>query len=167
MEITLEQALAKARPGLRYRMEKSVALIRKAERMAKLYDPENGFYLAFSGGKDSQALFHITALAGVRFKAHFSPTTIDPPQLIRFIRRQYPMVEFEKVEKNIYDLAIKKKMFPTKIFRWCCAEFKERWGVLPRVEITLQDVGETDVAERRDEISIASPGDTSDESPYP
>jgi len=30
----------------------SIALLRKCEKMALDYDPENGFYLAFSGGKD-------------------------------------------------------------------------------------------------------------------
>lgn len=39
--------------GLKYRLDKSIALLRKAEHLAKMYDPENGFYLAFSGGKDS------------------------------------------------------------------------------------------------------------------
>lgn len=29
----------------------SIALLRKCEKMALDYDPENGFYLAFSGGK--------------------------------------------------------------------------------------------------------------------
>lgn len=79
--ITYDEAIAKARPGPRYRIEQSVAFLRKAEHLAKMYDPEDGFFLAFSGGKDSQALFHVAELAGVAFKAHFSPTTVDPPQL--------------------------------------------------------------------------------------
>lgn len=35
----------------------SIALLRKCEQMALDYDPADGFYLAFSGGKDSQALY--------------------------------------------------------------------------------------------------------------
>lgn len=100
-----------------------------SERLAKIYDPENGFYLAFSGGKDSQALYHITQLAGVAFKAHFSPTSVDPPQVIRFIKTNYPDVEFEKVTKSIYAMALEKRIFPTMKFRWCCAEYKERGGL--------------------------------------
>lgn len=123
-----EEALAKASPGLRERMKRSVELIRKAERLSLLYDSEDGFWLAFSGGKDSQALYHITELAGVKFKAHFSPTTVDPPQLIKFIRRNYPDVEFGKVKMNIYDMAVKKQILPTQRLRWCCAEFKEQAG---------------------------------------
>ena len=126
--ITLEEALAKARPGLRYRIEQSVALLRKAERLALMYDPEEGFYLAFSGGKDSQALFHIAELAGVAFKGHFSPTTVDPPQLMRFIRRQYPEIVWGGVDKSMYQVAREMGMVPTMKLRWCCAKFKESAG---------------------------------------
>lgn len=50
------------------KIDYSIALLRKAESMALRLDPENGFYLAFSGGKDSQALYHIAQMAGVIFK---------------------------------------------------------------------------------------------------
>lgn len=126
--MTLQEALEKARPGLRYRIEQSVALIRKAERLAKLYDPENGFYLAFSGGKDSQALYHVTKLTGVAFKAHFSPTSVDPPQVIRFIKTNYPDCQFEKIDKSMYQVAKEMGMVPTMKLRWCCAKFKESAG---------------------------------------
>lgn len=115
-------------PQLQEKINASISLLKKAERLAKLYDPENGFYLAFSGGKDSQALYHIAVMGGVLFKAHFSPTTVDPPALIRFIRKQYPDVEFGKVRKNIYDVAVEKGILPTQRVRWCCAEFKETAG---------------------------------------
>ena len=75
------------------KIDYSIALLRKAESMALLLDPENGFYLAFSGGKDSQALYHIAQMAGVKFKAHMNLTSVDPPEVIRFVRRQYPDVE--------------------------------------------------------------------------
>ena len=114
--------------GLKYRIDKSIALLQKAERIAKMYDPEDGFYLAFSGGKDSQALYHLAQMAGVKFRAHFLPTTIDPPQLIRFIRKNYPDVEFGKVKQSIYAMALKKGFLPTMRARWCCAEYKETGG---------------------------------------
>lgn len=116
-------------PSLVRKIENSIALLRKAESLAKRYDPDSGFYLAFSGGKDSQCLYHVAQLAGVQFKAHFSPTSVDPPQLIRFIRRQYPDVEIAKIEKSIYQIAIERKfLLPSRIIRWCCAELKERGG---------------------------------------
>lgn len=152
--MTYEQALEKAMPGLRYRIEQSVALIRKAERLAKMYDPENGFYLAFSGGKDSQALYHVTQLAGVAFKAHFSPTSVDPPQVIRFIKTNYPDVEFEKIDKSMYQVAKEMGMVPTMKLRWCCAKFKESAGA---GKVTLTGVRHAESVKRakRKEVEVS------------
>jgi len=107
----------------------SINLLQKAEKMALDFDPDNGFYLAFSGGKDSQCLYHIAKMAGVKFKAHMNLTSIDPPEVIRFVKMNYPNVELIKPGISIYDMAIKKHMLPTRRFRWCCAEFKEMSGV--------------------------------------
>lgn len=128
MALTLEEAYSRASLPLRRKMEHSVSLLRKAEKIAKAYDAENGYFLAFSGGKDSQALYHIAELAGVQFKAHFSPTSVDPPAVIRFIRKQYPDVEFLKLKESIYSIAIRKGLLPTRRVRWCCEELKEHTG---------------------------------------
>ena len=151
MKLTYEQALNTASPGLRYRIEKSVELLRKSERLALQYDAENGFFLAFSGGKDSQALYHIAELAGVKFKSHFSPTTVDPPHVIRFIRKNYPDCEFLKVDKSIYQLAREKGMVPTRKIRWCCAEFKETTGA---GKVTLTGVRHAESARRAKRNSV-------------
>lgn len=135
-------------------MEKSVELIRKAEKLAKLYDPAEGFYLAFSGGKDSQALYHITQLAGVAFKAHFSPTSVDPPQVIRFIKTNYPDVAFEKITKSMYTAAKEMGMVPTMKLRWCCAKFKESAG---EGKVTLTGVRHAESIKRskRKEVEVS------------
>lgn len=106
----------------------SIELLRKSEKMALKMDSENGFYLAFSGGKDSQALYHIAQMAGVKFKAHMNLTSVDPPEVIRFVKKNYPDVELIKPKMSIYDMALKKHMVPTRLMRWCCAEFKEMSG---------------------------------------
>lgn len=152
--MTLEEAYSRCSPGLRYRLQKSVELLRRAERLAFRYDAENGFYLAFSGGKDSQALYHVAKLAGVKFKAYFSPTTVDPPQVIRFIRKAYPDVQFEKVEMSIYQMAIKKRILPTKKIRWCCAEFKEKGGAGKVVLTGVRHAESTQRATRK-EVEIS------------
>lgn len=139
---------------LKQKIEYSIALLKKAEKLAIRYDSEDGFFLAFSGGKDSQALYHIAEMAGVKFKAHFSPTTVDPPQLIRFIRRQYPDVVFGKVTKNIYDTAVEKQILPTMRIRWCCAEFKENAGA---GKVTLIGIRHEESARRskRKEVEVS------------
>lgn len=130
----------------------SINLLRKAERMALELDPENGFYLAFSGGKDSQALYHIAKMAGVKFKAHMNLTSVDPPEVIRFVKRQYPDVELIKPKMSIYDMALKKHILPTRSIRWCCAEFKETSGA---GKVTLVGIRKEESPRRakREEIS--------------
>ena len=81
---------------LQRKVEYSIELLRKCEDMALRMDAENGFYLAFSGGEDSQALYHIAQMAGVKFKAHMNLTSVDPPEVIRFVKQNYPDVELIK-----------------------------------------------------------------------
>ena len=55
--------------NLQQKIDYSIDLLRKSEPLALRLDPQDGFYLAFSGGKDSQALYHIAKMAGVKFRA--------------------------------------------------------------------------------------------------
>ena len=126
--VTLEQALSKASKMLQQKMMYSIDLLKKAERLALAYGGGNGYYLAFSGGKDSQALYHIAELSGVKFDAHMNFTSVDPPEVIRFVKKQYPEVDFIKPKKSIYQLAVEKQILPTMRVRWCCAEYKENTG---------------------------------------
>lgn len=153
IQLNLEEVCAKVRPSLAAKIRYSVNLLQKAEKMALRLDPQNGFYLAFSGGKDSQTLYHITKLAGVRFKAHMNLTSIDPPEVIRFVKRQYQDVELIKPRMSIFDMAKKKRFLPTKKFRWCCAEYKEVSGV---GKVTLIGIRHEESSRRskRKELSI-------------
>lgn len=114
--------------NLTEKIEYSINLLKKSEKMALEMDPENGFYLAFSGGKDSQVLYHLAVMAEVKFKAHMNLTSVDPPEVIRFVKKHYPEVELIKPKMSIYDMAKKKGCLPTQRIRWCCEEFKEMSG---------------------------------------
>lgn len=127
--MTYEQIIDNCKPSFRKKLQHTVELLRKAEKLALTYDSEDGFFLAFSGGKDSQALYHSAMLAGVKFKAHMALTSIDPPEVIRFVKSQYRDVVLHKPKDSIYNLFIKnKKLLPSRIIRWCCAELKEEYG---------------------------------------
>lgn len=110
------------------KIEYSINLIKKAEKLALQYDPENGFYLAFSGGKDSQIIYELAKMAGVKFQAHMNLTSVDPPQVLRFIRKYYPNVILHRPKESIYKLIPKKKSLPTRVIRWCCDVLKEQSG---------------------------------------
>ena len=93
----------------------------------RTFEPPEGYWLSFSGGKDSIVLYDLALRSGVKFDAHYNNTTIDPPELRRFIREHYPEVQFHRPPKSFYQL-IPLKGFPTRKNRWCCAELKERGG---------------------------------------
>jgi len=96
--------------------------------------PEEGYYVAFSGGKDSQCVYHLCKLAGVKFDAHYNVTSVDPPEVIRFIRENYPDVHFDYPRDKdgkvvtMWNLIPRKQMPPTRLARYCCEWFKESSG---------------------------------------
>ena len=153
IDITLAEALERASERLRKKMLHSVELLQKAEKIALNYDAENGYYLAFSGGKDSQALFHMTQLAGVKFRGHMNLTSVDPPEVIRFVKKNYSEVELLKPGKSIFQIAVEKQILPTMRVRWCCAEYKETAGA---GKVTLIGIRKTESSRRskRNEVEI-------------
>ena len=154
--ITLEQALSKASKVLQKKMMYSIDLLKKAERIARAYGGcDKGYYLAFSGGKDSQALYHIAELAGVKFDAHMNLTSVDPPEVIRFVKQSYPDVDLIKPKKSIYQLAVEKQILPTMRVRWCCAEYKELSGA---GRVTLLGIRHQESSRRakRNEVEISN-----------
>lgn len=160
--LTLESVLSYAKPSLQKKILYSIDLIRKSEKMALRLDPENGFYNTFSGGKDSQVLYHLVKLSGVKHKTHMNLTSIDPPEVIRFVKQHYPDVELIKPKMSIYDMAKKKHILPTMRFRWCCAEYKEMSGT---GKVTLIGVRKQESARRakREEISTNIKGKRAEE----
>lgn len=157
IELNIDEVLSKVGTSLAKKIEYSIDLIRKAERMALRLDPENGFYNTFSGGKDSQCLYHLVKLAGVKAKTHMNLTSVDPPEVIRFVKTQYPDVELIKPRMSIYDMAKKKHVLPTRCLRWCCAEYKEMSGA---GKVTLIGVRKQESTRRakREEISTSIKG---------
>lgn len=151
--ILLDKALNRASARLQKKMLHSVELLQKAEKIALNYDAEQGYYLAFSGGKDSQALFHMAQLAGVKFQGHMNLTSIDPPEVIRFVKRNYPEVELIKPKKSIFQIAIEKQILPSMRTRWCCTEYKETAGA---GKVTLIGIRREESARRakRNEVEI-------------
>jgi len=75
---------------------------------------------AFSGGKDSQACYHLLQESGVQFHAEYSITRFEPPELLRFIRQQYPDVTFRRAYKMSLHDEIAYRGLPSMWARWCC-----------------------------------------------
>ncbi|HJK77550.1 MAG TPA: phosphoadenosine phosphosulfate reductase family protein [Methanocorpusculum sp.] len=98
----------------------------------KMYEPAEGYHLAFSGGKDSIVCYDLCVRAGVQFEGHYAVTTIDPPEVLQFIRENYPNIKrdvptYKGKRTNYYEL-ISKKGLPNRHVRWCCSVLKETKG---------------------------------------
>lgn len=97
--------------------------------MARLreFEPPEGYWLAFSGGKDSCVILDLAKRSGVRFEAHHNLTTVDPPELVQFVKT-FSDVSIDRPEKTMWQWIRHKKFLPTRHRRWCCAVLKERSG---------------------------------------
>lgn len=95
----------------------------------RTYEPEDGYWLAFSGGKDSVVIYRLAQMAGIRFEPHYNITTVDPPELVQFIREQYPEVRWNRPEMSMFQLILRVKFWPPmRRQRWCCELLKEGGG---------------------------------------
>lgn len=101
--------------------------VEKAINRLKTFEPKEGYYLAFSGGKDSIVIKRLAEIAKVKFDAHYNRTSVDPPELIRYIKKYHPDVEFSSTT-TMWKLIPRKLMPPTRLVRYCCEVLKEHGG---------------------------------------
>lgn len=105
--------------------------VQRACDLLRNMEPSDGYYLAFSGGKDSVVILRLAALAGVKFVARYNNTTIDPPELVRFIKSDYRDIAWNQPpngQNMMHRVATAPKVPPTRRGRWCCDEYKEHGG---------------------------------------
>lgn len=104
-------------------------LVARAVALLQSHVPEEGYYVAISGGKDSSAIKKLCQLAEVKFDAHYNQTTIDPPELVKFLKEHHADVIWERPEMPMMAMvATSYKTPPTRRGRWCCEVYKERGG---------------------------------------
>ena len=100
-----------------------------AIRTLRTYQPSGeAYYGCFSGGKDSCVIKELARLAGVPVDWHYNVTTIDPPELMRFIRRHHPDVVWDRPPRHFFRVLADDRGYPLRRNRWCCQEFKEGGG---------------------------------------
>lgn len=104
------------------------------ERIKQIEPRGGSWYLAFSGGKDSCVIKALADMAGVKYDAHYRITSVDPPELVKFIKEKHPDVSLDFPRDKdgkvvtMWNLIPKKKMPPTRIMRYCCQALKEDGG---------------------------------------
>ena len=102
----------------------------------KAFEPKDEpYYLCYSGGKDSDCIRILAELAGVKADIKHNLTTVDAPETVHYVQQTIGRENIEHPELTMWQLIVKKKIPPTRLARYCCAELKEKGGK-GRVKIT-------------------------------
>lgn len=78
--------------------------------------------VAYSGGKDSDVILELTRMAGIKYRAIYHNTTIDPPGTIAHVKEQG--AEILRPKKTFFQLMEENGM-PNRFQRHCCRLLKE------------------------------------------
>lgn len=105
----------------------SIILLQQGEPLALSMNPGQGYWLGFSGGKDSVVLLSLAKLSGVKFHAEYHVVGNDAPSTVYFIRENFPEVHFWHPKEKFIPL-VRKKGLPTMQRRFCCERTKEAGG---------------------------------------
>ena len=84
--------------------------------------------VCFSGGKDSVVLKDLARRAGIT-QSVYSVTTIDPPELIHYIKDFHKDTFWSRQPTHLLQHMVDHgKTLPTRLARWCCDVYKENTG---------------------------------------
>ena len=97
------------------KVERAVKLIRTAAK-------DDVVEVSYSGGKDSDVILELAKMAGIKYRAIYKNTTIDPPGTIKHCRDND--VEILQPKMSFFKL-VEKKGMPTRRARFCCEKLKE------------------------------------------
>ena len=119
---------------IEYTLDGKIDKVAQAVERVKLgaLSPEP-LYVCYSGGKDSKVLRRIVEMAEVNHELHYNLTTVDHPSVVREILDDKNIIVDKQrysdgKQKTMWNLIVKKKMPPTRLCRYCCAELKEGGG---------------------------------------
>jgi len=98
-------------------------LVKESIKFIQDHEPEEGYFLAYSGGKDSIVTEDLARISGVSY-VNFYTLMHDPPELIKFICSRNFQINIIKSERNFYQM-IEKWFPPRRKARWCCSYIKE------------------------------------------
>lgn len=101
--------------------------VKNAISVLKSFEPDDGYYLCYSGGKDSDTIRILADLANVRHENVHNLTTVDAPETVYYIR-SLGDVRIDQPERSMWRLIRDTMIPPTRLVRYCCEELKERGG---------------------------------------
>lgn len=94
----------------------------------KSFEPsDEPYYLAYSGGKDSDVIRILADLAGVKHELWHNHTTADAPETVYYVR-SIEGINISYPDTSMWKLIPEQMVPPTRLIRYCCRKLKERGG---------------------------------------
>jgi phosphoadenosine phosphosulfate reductase len=126
---------------IRHRLDGDIDMVQRAIDRIKCFEPyalqmhPNGYYVAYSGGKDSAVIAELCRMAGVKFELVNNHTTVDPPELVYHTRKEFERYReigipcsVNMPKETMWRLIVRKATPPSRTMRYCCAVLKEGSG---------------------------------------
>lgn len=105
---------------LQKKVDRAIRLIQAGARAAEQHGQP--LEICYSGGKDSDVILELARMAGIKYRAIYKNTTIDPPGTIKHVREKG--VEVMQPKMTFRELLAKKGL-PGRQRRFCCEHLKE------------------------------------------
>ncbi len=98
--------------------------------------PDEEIFVGFSGGKDSVTIAELVKMSGIPYKLVYTNTTIDPPEILKLIKKSYPETLWVRPKESFWKM-IPKRNPPLLYARWCCTTLKKQpsWKLLHKHRI--------------------------------
>ncbi len=105
---------------LQIKINRAIKLLQSAA--AKAAEAGQPLELCYSGGKDSDVILELAKMSGIKYRAIYKCTTIDPPGTIKHAIDNG--AEIVRPEETFFQL-IRRKGLPSRLVRFCCQILKE------------------------------------------
>lgn len=134
----------------------------------RAFEPADGYEVGFSGGKDSCVVDALSKIAGVKYQKRYRVTSVDPPELVQFIKEKHPTAirEIPRYADGspitMWNLILKKLMPPTRLVRYCCDNLKESAGTGKLVITGVRWAESTNRKNNQGLVTLHTPGKQSE-----
>lgn len=118
------------KPELQKKIDNAIRLLRT---LSEAYG--GVIEIAYSGGKDSDVILQLAKEAGIKYRAIYKNTTIDPPGTINHVKEMG--AEIVQPKNFTFRQLIVKKGMPNRMRRFCCSELKE-YKILDKVVVGVR-----------------------------
>lgn len=97
---------------------------KEAIRFLKKHLKNHTVFVGFSGGKDSIVTLDLVERAGLDHVVYYNNTGIDPPEVVKFIKKHYPQCKIKRARLSFWHFVTTNNP-PTFHYRWCCTKIKK------------------------------------------